>query len=70
MQIDLAVGPGRNWANLWKPVVDALGPVLGEGSRPFHPQDDRVVQLAFHRQIIQGLGHEIRVEVWWRGAGV
>jgi hypothetical protein len=22
--------PGRNWASLWKPLIDAFGPVLGD----------------------------------------
>jgi hypothetical protein len=38
MTIAITTGPGRNWANLWKPLIDAFGPVLGEDlTRPFHP---------------------------------
>jgi len=38
MEIGLTTGPGRNWANLWKPLIDSFGPVLGEDpARPFHP---------------------------------
>ena len=27
LQIALTTGPGRNWASLWKPLIDAFGPV-------------------------------------------
>jgi len=38
LKIALTTGPGRNWASLWKPLIDAFGPVLGEDpARPFHP---------------------------------
>jgi len=37
LTIALTTGPGRNWASLWKPLIDAFGPVLGEDpARPFH----------------------------------
>jgi hypothetical protein len=29
MQLCFTLGPGRNWLNLWKPVIDALGQILG-----------------------------------------
>jgi hypothetical protein len=29
LTIALRTGPGRNWASLWKPLIDAFGPVLG-----------------------------------------
>jgi hypothetical protein len=38
MEIALTTGTERNWAALWKPLIDAFGPVLGEDPlRPFHP---------------------------------
>jgi hypothetical protein len=38
MTINITTGPGRNWANVWKPLIDAFGPVLGENpEQPFHP---------------------------------
>jgi hypothetical protein len=38
MDIAVTTGPGRNWTSLWKPLIDAFGPVLGEDpARPFHP---------------------------------
>jgi len=33
VQLAFAVGPRRNWLNLWKPTIDALGTLLGP-SRP------------------------------------
>jgi hypothetical protein len=49
LKIALSTGPGRNWAILWKPLIDAFGPVLGEDpTRPFHPHDDRIVSLGLH----------------------
>ena len=40
MTIGITTGPGRNWANIWKPLIDAFGPVLGENpERPFHPNE-------------------------------
>ena len=29
MQLCFTVGPTRNWLNLWKPAIDALGQILG-----------------------------------------
>ena len=66
LTIALRTGPGRNWANLWKPVIDAFGPVLGEDPiRPFHPHDDRVVSLGLHHTIDTGIAHDVIIEAWW-----
>ncbi|MFF3468531.1 hypothetical protein ACWCQN_41175 [Streptomyces sp. NPDC001984] len=56
----------RNWSTLWKPAIDALGPLLGmpDPSYPFRPLDDRVVDLALHRVVDDTLGHDIVVTVW------
>jgi hypothetical protein len=52
MTIVITTGPGRNWANIWKPLIDAFGPVLGENpGRPFHPNDNRITSLALHYNI-------------------
>ena len=59
-------GPGRNWASLWKPLIDAFGPVLGEDpTRPFHPHDDRIVSLGLHHTTGTGIGHEVIINAWW-----
>jgi hypothetical protein len=66
LTIALTTGPGRNWANLWKPLIDAFGPVLGEDpTRPFHPHDDRIVSLGLHHTIHTGIAHEVIIDAWW-----
>ena len=53
----------RNWAWLWKPAIDALGPLLGEGARPFHPRDDRIVDLRLHRVVDDSLGYDVELAI-------
>ena len=66
LTIALTTGPGRNWANLWKPLIDAFGPVLGEDpTRPFHPHDDRIVSLALHHAIGTGIAHDVIIDARW-----
>jgi len=62
----LTTGPGRNWACLCKPLIDAFGPVLGEDpARPFHPHDDRIVSLALHHTIDPGIARDVIIDAWW-----
>jgi hypothetical protein len=69
MDIAITTGPGRNWANLWKPLIDAFGPILGEDPRhPFHPNDDRITELGLHHQINADLGHDVMINAWWEAA--
>jgi hypothetical protein len=64
--ITIGTGPGRNWANLWKPLIDSLGPILGEDpTRAFHPHDDRITTLNLHHHTDAGLRHDIDVALWW-----
>jgi hypothetical protein len=66
MDIAVVTSPGRNWANLWKPLVDSLGPLLGEDpGRPFHPCDDRITSLGLHHSVDSALGHDVVVQAWW-----
>ena len=66
LTIALTTGPGRNWARLWKPLIDAFGPVLGEDpTRPFHPHDDRIVSLGLHHTINTGIAHDVIIDAWW-----
>jgi hypothetical protein len=47
MELSLMAGPGRHWANLWKPLIDALGSVLGEVLlRAFSPALHAAAQIA------------------------
>jgi hypothetical protein len=70
IHIAFRVGPHRNWANLWKPAIDALGGVLGvdNPARPFAPRDDRITELGLQHSIDPSLGHAVQVGVWWRSA--
>jgi hypothetical protein len=66
LTIALTTGPGRNWASLWKPLIDAFGPVLGEDpTRPVHPHDDRIVTLALHHTIDTSIAHDVIIDAWW-----
>jgi hypothetical protein len=66
LKIALTTGPRRNWASLWKPLIDAFGPVLGEDpTRPFHPHDDRIVSLGLHHTIDTGIAHDVIIDAWW-----
>ena len=66
LTIALTTGPGRNWAGLWKPLIDVFGPVLGEDpTRPFHPHDDRIVSLALHHTIDTGIARDVIIDAWW-----
>jgi len=66
LTIALTTGPGRNWASLWKPLIDAFGPVLGEDpTQPFRPRDDRIVSLAMHHTIDTGIAHDVIIDAWW-----
>jgi hypothetical protein len=66
MVIAVTTGPGRNWANLWKPLIDAFGPVLGEDpARPFHPHDDRIASLGLHHNLDVAVGHDVIIDAWW-----
>jgi len=59
-------GPGRDWAGLCKPLIDAVGPVLGEDpARPFCPRDDRIVSLALHHAIDTGIARDVITGAWW-----
>jgi hypothetical protein len=66
LTIAVTTGPGRNWASLWKPLIDAFGPVLGEDpTQPFHPHDDRIVSLGLHHTIDTGIAHDVIIDAWW-----
>lgn len=66
LTIALTTGPGRNWVSLWKPLIAAFGPVLGEDpTRPFHPRDDRIVSLGLHHTIDARIGHHVIINAWW-----
>lgn len=55
--------PARNWLNLWKPTLDALGPLIGEGPRPWHPRDGAIVELALHSTVDAAVGWDVEIRV-------
>ncbi|WP_345471687.1 hypothetical protein [Actinoallomurus oryzae] len=66
--IRFGVSSARNWSTLWKPTIDALGPLLGTQNplKPFRPSDDRIVDLALHRTIDDALGNDVGIDIWWQ----
>lgn len=66
LQLSIALGPGRSWANMWKPSIDGLEPVLGRtyADRHWNPLDGRIVRLGLHRHVNHGLGHDAAMAVW------
>jgi hypothetical protein len=68
MELCFRVSARRSWINLWKPAIDALGAIVGEGDRAFHPNDDRIVCLRMHRVIDADLGNDVQIGIWWRSS--
>jgi hypothetical protein len=66
MDIVIATGPGRTWPNLWKPLLDAFGPRVGEDpARPLYPCDDRMTVLGRHHNVEPDLAHDVIIEARW-----
>jgi hypothetical protein len=63
--IRFRVSAERNWVALWKPAIDALGGILGEGDRSWHPRDDRISLLVLERTLDPGLGWDVELDIWW-----
>ena len=66
LTIALRTGPGRNWASLCRPLIDAFGPVPGEDpAQPSCPRDDRIVSLGLHHTIDTAIAHDVIIDAWW-----
>jgi hypothetical protein len=66
LTIEFRVSPQRNWSELWKPAIDALGPMLGmPHPNRFHPRDDRIVALGLHRVVDDSVGHDVELAMWY-----
>lgn len=63
--IRFGIAPQLNWMALWKPAIDALGGILGEGRRPWHPREDRISLLMLQRDLRPRLGWKIELDIWW-----
>lgn len=67
MHLAWRLSASRNWADLWKPTGDTMGPVLGEPRFPkkeFDPHDDRITELSLHR-IVDDTLDVVDVGMWW-----
>lgn len=65
LQLAYAVGPRRNWLNLWKPTIDALDRLLGRSSpdRDWHPRDGRITELGLSCTVDNALGDGVVIAV-------
>ena len=65
LQIAFAVGPRRNWLNLWKPTIDALDPLLVRinPQRDWHPRDGRIVDLGLHLAVDSAVGLDVEMSI-------
>jgi hypothetical protein len=65
MQLGFTVGPRRNWLNLWKPVIDALGQILGRapGAGPWSPLDGRIVDLGLHCRVKPSIANDVIIDI-------
>jgi hypothetical protein len=70
LDLAFAVSSLRNWTKLWKPTIDALGPLLGTdfSKAPRAPRDDRIVELGLHRISDDSVGDDVDIRAWWRAA--
>jgi hypothetical protein len=65
----ITTGRTHTWSNLWKPLIDSLGPMLGEHpSRG--PHDDRIVDLGLHHHVEPDLDHRVTIHLWWSTTAV
>jgi hypothetical protein len=65
LQLAFVVGPGRAWANLWKPTIDALGAVLGrdDSATQWNTRDGRITELGLHCTIDPDRGHDVEIAI-------
>ena len=63
LELAFVVGPKQDWVDLWKPTIDALGPLLGETNRQWHPRDGRIVDLALHGTVDDDADEAVTVAI-------
>jgi len=67
VQLRLAfwVGRSRNWLNLWKPTIDALGGILGPSDRPdpWSPDDGRIGLLGLSCHTDAQMGNDVIIAI-------
>lgn len=66
LELAFAVGPSRNWLNLWKPTIDSLESLLGRTGpdRSWHPRDGRIVDLGLHCIVDSELQNRVAITIW------
>jgi hypothetical protein len=59
----------RNWVALWKPAIDAMGPILGydRTGEPHRPRADHLTRVAFHRHTSDEADEVVQLEYRWSG---
>jgi hypothetical protein len=67
LALHIRCSPKQNWVALWKPALDALGPILGydRADDPHRPRTDHLTRIEFHRQLDEGMGTGVEVEYRW-----
>ena len=65
MQLCFTVGPTRNWLNLWKPAIDAMGQILGHAptASSWSPLDGRIVDLGLHCRVNPSIGNDVIIAI-------
>ena len=65
VELSFVVGKRRNWVNLWKQTIDALGPILGltNPNRAWHPRDGRIIELGMHVSVDTSAGNNVVVGI-------
>lgn len=65
LELSFAVGPSRNWLNLWKQTIDSLDPLLGRTypDRDWNPRDGRITELGMHVEVVPDMGNRLIVGI-------
>lgn len=65
LQVAFAVGPDQAWPNLWKPTIDALGPILGrdDGAEKWNVRDGRITELGMHCVVDPDRRHDVGIAI-------
>jgi hypothetical protein len=65
----VTTGQGRVWTSLWKPLIDSLGPILGEHpTGRSTPTTTGSSTLALHHTVDPQLGFDVHVAISWQPA--
>jgi len=65
LELVFVVGFTMNYLNLWKPTIDALGPILGSDNsgREWSPDDGRITELGMHLAIDSTSPYGVRIGI-------